>query len=375
MGVATAGEISHFCFAQNFRSAFGGLLATHPPLARRLRAIDPSFDGVFPTLPPAPLPRPEHVPYPAAHQTAPSLFSAAPAQALHAASLSALGAPPRPGTLDAAGLIGAAGEFSTATVQAGRAFLANLPDTLRQAARAPEHAPALCLALCLPPHTDGPGAPPAAWLELIARHASAAIARQVGELHPLVADLPRAHHLPLLQLAAPALRQLDPSAAATLIDTLHALVHADGMLTPHEFALQKIVARTLGLASKPRDAIHVLSPTDVVGELSLALSAAARIEASDERAAAIAFARAATEFNGLQPPLAYHPAGPATLDELDLALEHLAHTPAPFRRRILLAFATALTADQRLTQSEADMLRAFAAVLDCPLPPPQPGSP
>jgi hypothetical protein len=36
---------------------------------------------------------------------------------------------------------------------------------------------------------------------------------------------------------------------------------------------------------------------------------------------------------------------------------------------VLLAFAAALTADSRLTQAEADMLRAFAAALDCPLPP------
>ena len=39
--------IGHFFFAQSFRSSFGGLLATHPPLEARIRAIDPSFDGRF----------------------------------------------------------------------------------------------------------------------------------------------------------------------------------------------------------------------------------------------------------------------------------------------------------------------------------------
>ena len=42
-----AAGISHFFFAQAFASNFGGLWATHPPLADRIRAIDPHFDGKF----------------------------------------------------------------------------------------------------------------------------------------------------------------------------------------------------------------------------------------------------------------------------------------------------------------------------------------
>ena len=37
--------IGHFFFAQSFRSNFGGLWATHPPLDERIRAIDPQFNG------------------------------------------------------------------------------------------------------------------------------------------------------------------------------------------------------------------------------------------------------------------------------------------------------------------------------------------
>ena len=242
-----------------------------------------------------------------------------------------------------------------------------LPDSLREAAHDPAQAAALTLALCI-----APGADPASLahqIELVATRADKAAARQTARLRSELEQIPSAHHLALFQLAAPALRQLAPEAGATLLDTLDALIHADGQVSVREFALQKLVTRTLGLASNPRDAIQVLAPNQVVGELSLALSAAARIEAADERSAATAFARAAVEFNGLQPPLVYRPSGAGTWEELDLALEHLAHTPAPFRKRVLQAFATALTADSRLTQAEADMLRAFAAALDCPLPP------
>jgi uncharacterized tellurite resistance protein B-like protein len=269
--------------------------------------------------------------------------------------------------INPAELIGAAGQLSPQTVSAGRELLSALPDTLRNAAHDPAQASALTLALCIPPGTD-----PASLthqLELVATRADKATARQTAQLRAELEQLPAAHHLAIFQIAAPALRQLSPEAGATLLDTLEALVHADGHVSVREFALQKLVTRTLGLASRPRDAIQVLAPSQVAGELSLALSAAARIEAADERSAAMAFARAAMEFNGLQPPLVYRPSGASSWDELDLALEHLAHTPAPFRKRVLAAFATALTADSRLTEAEADMLRAFAAALDCPLPP------
>lgn len=340
---ARASEISHHCFVQNFRSGLAGLFATHPPLEQRIRALEPGWDGRF-------LASSATSPEPAAAPLA--------SPRLHPAE--------SPGArIEPALLINAAGQPSAASLAAGRSLLAGLPGALQDAAHDPAAAASLGLALCLPRE-------PARDLEPlfadIAARASAAEARRARSLHAALADVPPGHHLGLLQLAAPALRRLEPAAAATLLDTLDALVRADGIMTPREFALQKIVSRTLGLAARPRDALHVLAPNQVAEELSLALSAAARIEAVDEPSAARAFARAAVEFNGLQPPLAYR-AAPGDWDSLDLALDHLAHTPAPFRKRILRAFAVALAADSRLTPGEADLLRAFAAALDCPLPP------
>jgi len=45
-----AAEISHLFFAQALRLRLGGWLATHPPLADRIRAVEPRWDGTFPTL-------------------------------------------------------------------------------------------------------------------------------------------------------------------------------------------------------------------------------------------------------------------------------------------------------------------------------------
>jgi Zn-dependent protease with chaperone function len=361
---AHASELGHFCFAQPFHSRLHSLFATHPPLEERIRAIDPAWDPA--SAPPlAAADGPGRGPGPGVGFGAWSGSDAAPTPAF--------AAPPGAHRIDPRRLIDSSGETSPAASLAARALLAGLPDTLRSATQDGDRVPALCYALCLTPAADT--ADRDAALSLLAERAGASAARLATDLLPALSALPASQHLALLQLSAPALRALEPEAAATLVDTLQALTHLDGALTAHEFALQKIVSRTIGLAARPRDAVQVLAPNQVASELSLTLSVAARAEAADERAAAQAFARSAIEFNGLQPPLVYQPQGASTWEELDLALEHLAHTPAPFRRRVLGAIATALTADSRLTQSEADLLRALAATLDCPLPPVLPTSP
>src|SRR5271154_2796472 len=43
-------ELSHMFFSNGISEAFIGLLETHPPLADRIRAFDPNFDGKFPEV-------------------------------------------------------------------------------------------------------------------------------------------------------------------------------------------------------------------------------------------------------------------------------------------------------------------------------------
>ena len=47
---AHAEEASHMFFGNGMSESFFHLMETHPPLAERIRAIDPSFDGTFPPV-------------------------------------------------------------------------------------------------------------------------------------------------------------------------------------------------------------------------------------------------------------------------------------------------------------------------------------
>jgi Zn-dependent protease with chaperone function len=50
MQAARAEEASHFFFANGTAGLWSGLLATHPPLEKRIRRLDPTFDGKYPTV-------------------------------------------------------------------------------------------------------------------------------------------------------------------------------------------------------------------------------------------------------------------------------------------------------------------------------------
>ncbi len=313
---------------------------------QRIRLLDPAFDGHYPDLPPLP-------PRPGAHRPPP----------LPAKPLPPRGFP----AINPAALIATAGILNTDTFHAAQGFIATLPDELHDASHRAELVSALACAVCLAPDLSGP--PRAEALAIVTRHLGAADSAHTDRLHRHLAGLLPSAGLSLLQLAAPALRDLKPDAQDTLLATLDELVHADGTVCPREFALQKIIARDLRLSAHPREAMHTVAPGAASPHLSVALSAAARLDAPDDDTAAALFARAAAGFNGLHPPLAYVPPERASLAHLDRALDQLALTPPPFRKRILGAVAAALTADNELSPSEADLLRAIAAALDCPLPP------
>jgi Zn-dependent protease with chaperone function len=341
-----AGQVSHFCFAQSFQSSFGELFSTHPPLAERIRAIDPAFDGQFTSPPPVEIDE--------------TRFGAPPLPPRRPSSHSTFAG------LAPAALIATIGSLDQASVALARDTLDTLPEALRAATRDPAQAPALLCALLFAPATGSTRRTES--FALVARHLSPRTATLAESLAATLAAQPATLRLTLLQLSAPALRSLSETECDRLLDALDALVHSDARVSPFEFALQKVIARTLGLAAAPQSALGTVSPNQIAGELSVLLSSAAQLDAPTPENATRAFTRAALGFTGLNPPLTLLAPDSATLAHLDRALDRLALTPAPFRKRILAAVATALTADSRLTLPEAELLRALSAALDCPMP-------
>jgi len=347
VGSEKAAAIGHFFFAEGVTSNFMGLLATHPPLDRRIRAIDPQFDGKYFTPPdtvdvenesfvsaglvPPPLP-PARNPLPTA-------------SALPMAAIASIGT------------------LTSDQVSNAQMLIDEIPAPLRQAARTAGEATALIFGLLLDDQ-------PKIRNRQIALLPSDAATTLLALAEPL-ASLKPAHKLPLCQLALPALREMPAGTQADFFATIKILIEADGRVSTFEFALQKLLQRQLLLSHSPRlsPGAQLYSFQAVRGEILVVLSAVAHASADDLVAARAAFAEGAKMLkvlDGTLELLAPESCGPV---QLDPALDRLALAAGPIKQRVLLACAHIVSADGELRVAEAELMRAFAAMLDCPMPP------
>src|SRR5262249_16220536 len=135
----------HLFIANAFAGGgFFGLLATHPPLAARIRALDPQFDGKYPVVRPVGVDREE-------------LEGPLPGRVPPIAGLPRLpGLPQVPLPVLGFGEEAAArgGHLDPAQIGLGEEVCGDIPEALRVAAQEPFSARALVYALLLDPRAD-----------------------------------------------------------------------------------------------------------------------------------------------------------------------------------------------------------------------------
>jgi hypothetical protein len=169
----------------------------------------------------------------------------------------------------------------------------------------------------------------------------------------------------------PALRQLPPAALEPLLTTLDELVHADGLMTPFEFALQKLLTRALALGRDPSKAgaVQYYSFNAVKQEISVVLSALARTSSNAGLDPRAAFAAGAAQIKLIEADLMFLAESASGFAALDAALDKLAGASLPIKQRTLMAAAHVVGADGEILVAEAELLRAISATLDVPMPP------
>jgi Zn-dependent protease with chaperone function len=337
-----ASELSHFFFAQGFLSNFGGLWATHPPLDERIRAVDASFDGKY--------------------FEPPTVVDVAnePANTRQARRANS----PTPPALNPLIFAASVGALEPAHIANAQSLADSIPPILREAVRTPSGAAAIACGLLL----DANESSRAHQHDLIRQHAGDSVAAALQPLESSLLALPRSARLPLLLLTPPSLRQLAPADLTRLLETLDELVHADSFVSLFEFSLQKVLARHLELSATPTSRRETYSPADVSNEISVVLSFGARVGSTDETATLTAFNAGSAQFAGLYPPVTLRAPDLSELTHLDAALDKLALAYGPVKRRLLTALATTVASDGTVDPNEAELVRALASALDCPMP-------
>jgi Zn-dependent protease with chaperone function len=362
---AHAAEAGHLFFGSALEGGLAGLFATHPPLTQRIRAIDPAFDGKFPavTLPELDAGQPVVMRFP--REPAPL---AGLAGMVATASPRGGPVPPRLVVVHPPRLAPSYGTPQRAHLVKAAEILEKLPAQLRDALHDGLGASAVVYALLLAVDDQVRQAQ----LQVVRQRIAGGMIDEVVKLAPWVAAEPVEHRLPLLELAASGLRELSPPQYGRFQETVRALVEMDGQLDLFEFVLMKILLHGVDphFTPTPPNPADFYSLKALLPDSAVLLSALSHLGQTTPAEAEAAFAR------GLEPlsritgvDAALLPVAECGIEAVDRALDRLSRGVPQIRKSVLTACAQAVAADGRVQPGEAELLRAIALALDCPLPP------
>ncbi|MBT2370563.1 M48 family metallopeptidase [Pseudomonas fluorescens] len=339
---AHAAEFSHLYFGAGVKAAMSGMMATHPPLEVRIQRVDPQWNGQFPAVE--------------------FLGEAPPPSTGFQAGLNEP-APAKELVFDLLAIqqsIAAIGEPGPEHLDHAQSALNNLPGALREAAHSSNGAQALICGLLLDPIP----VLQAQQMERLLPKLAPDIARQLEALRPDLTSLDQHLRLPLIDLAIPALKQLSTEQFKTFRSHLALLILADDRIDLLEWTLLRIVERNVLGAPKVTAKYSLHQVTD---DIALLLGALARAGNSDPAHVRKAFDQASA---GLPlPALALNAAGANEWQDLETALNRLRQLKPLEKPTLLKAMAVCIEQDGQITPAEAELMRAVADVLDCPMPP------
>ena len=376
-----AEDMSHMFFGQSIQVWFGGLFDTHPPIPDRIERAHPRFDIAdymkrrAAYRPPAG--KGEEVEGTAiGTDFGASAASGAAAMAGFAGAGGAVAAPNGRRGADAGQEWGRSAKESVAVVGAldagkldyARQLLAGLPPALKSRVGDAEGASGVILALMLAPKAEVAEAQLAA--AAAAGPAAAKVVALARELAPAARRLGPAFHLPLIDLALPALKSSADATREALVAALQAVVHADRRVSLHEFVVLTM-GRTQLLSSRKPAKLGKRRLAELKAEagtvLAIVAHAGTRADAAGEREEQLraAIAAGAAEM-GIAPPASV---GELSVGAAGAALEALREL-APMQKALLVKglFAT-VSHDGTIRVAEAELMRLAGAVLECPLPP------
>jgi Zn-dependent protease with chaperone function len=347
-------EMSHLFFASSFHSALDMLFATHPPLEKRIKALDPSFDKEH-----------EKMKAKIEHRLEKDRISGSKSAAGKSAMKSGL-----PGKEIIPGLrpeiiLAAIGTLQGEQLSSAGKMLSSMPQNLRQAAHEPLDAEALIYGLLITGQSSKVDVSLPDWLE---KELDKTLAGRLVKLLPDLAQAQCKWYLPLAELSLPALRKMSRDQYLQFRKLVKQLALTDNRISLFEFALEKMIIRQLdnyfSERKKPEIKHHHLKPLGK--ELSILLSALAYASGNDVKSA---FDAGKKSIEKLLPDnvkmLDKNDCGP---HELDTALDEFAASANPVKKYVITAAIYTVTHDNKVSLNEADLLRAVGEALDTPIP-------
>lgn len=343
---AHAEETSHMCFGQNMKVGFGNLMATHPPIDERIRRVDPHFEVKRAAE--------------GTNRRVAAAREAAVATTAMGFGSSGDGAPVGRST----GLAASVGNPTPEHMTYAAAFHRSIPEALLRAVHAPGEAPFVVYALLL-----GDVAKERAKVaRALVRHETKT--DDDARLDPIcdaIGKLDVRYRLPLLDLAAPVLRGLSEAERRSVIGIAEKLVQIDRTVTLFEFVLLTLLKKQLKQAPSSEDKIRYRRFAPVLPEIRILLTLMARSGVHGAQRSEEAFSRSMRSFTNVE--LAQADEAYCKLESMEGVLAKLSGLSPLLKGSLISACADCVLHDGKIRLQEAELLRAVAEALDCPMPP------
>lgn len=343
-----AEETAHLFFAQGLKGFWNNIFATHPPLIKRIKLLDPSFDGTFP----------KHL---LKSQSSSTKASSKPQDKKQAQS------PLRSGMRKTIPAIAALGAGYTSTEEA-HSVLENLSRELRVMTEDPLGAITLIYGTLLDQEED------VLQIQIngISRGFGKHLAKNVLELKDKLIGLPRSQKIALASLCTASLRLMSEEQFKVFNRVLKKLVRANDETDIFEYCILKNIEHNLKNYFSPKSRRRrKASTSDLKKEITVMLSVLSRAEAADDEEAAKAFRIGLEKLQGEKAASLSHdiqllPSEDCSFELLDDALEQLTKGTNPATKQSILDACKAVVAatNDHVTENEGNLIRAIALVLD-----------
>ena len=334
-----AEEASHIFFGNALGRSFFQLFATHPPLIKRIQRLEPSFNGKFPEIELYTESATEQVlsKFQSQHRSIEEYPEFFPVETI--------------------------GAVTPLHLKYSHHLLGEIPLRVHQEVRSLLGAQGIVLALLLPSERMKAQKYVNEYIKDDFIRSSTATAYklllQIGELDHL--------RLPLLDLAIPTLRELHSKEKASFLALVKRLVYADNRISLFEFMLHFVLERHIGEADLIKREKSI-KESQFRHHAQILLSAAVVVSSKTSEEHQITYLAGAKEIPELI-DTELSPMNDNILQTIDKSLHTLQDIEWKKKEALLRALQRVMLFDEKVTVSEAELFRAIADALHCPVPP------
>jgi Zn-dependent protease with chaperone function len=346
-----AEEASHFFVANGMgRSIFTvNLLSTHPPITRRIKRIDPLFNGETPFVGTTER----------AEKYRRSPFSSLQMAKVGAGSAqSSFRVPPPASKL---------GSFSRHDLNYASDTIAGLPQEITGRMYDPLNATALMFFLLLSPDATVRNKQ----MEYVACHAEPEVYTALGQLAGKTVNVDDGYRLPLAMLLLAAHEEAFGSDYDRLRETVDHLIGEEDNPGVFEFVLQRLLKRHIDPVRKSdlkKRRYSYAGIRDMLPAVSCLLSCMAYAGCDSAPEAEKAFSSATSKLHVAGGQFTLRDIRQCSLDALDSSLESLQSASPKVRKTIMTACVASVSSHEKPTVEESEMLALVADALDLSIP-------